>query len=196
RLPPVQIQLLKETSRVWFHANELLDLGPLIEKKTQIPHKISCPLTCAYGANNDSNAVGNFQFPDNLAQPFALLLVFDFSRDTATIAEWHQHKVTPGKTEIGGDPWTFCADRAFGDLHNDIGADGINARYVFNRNSFSRPLAPAAINFLDTAVECSRYCVPKMEERIFLEADVNKHRSEERRVGKECKYRSTRNQLK
>ena len=133
-------------------------------------------MTFAYGADNDSNPVGNIQFTHNLAQPFALLLVFDFSRDTATIAEWHQHQVAPGKTEIGGNPWTFCADGAFGHLHNDIGADGINARYVFNRNPFSRPLAPAAINFLDTAVECSRYCVPKMEERIFLEADVNKHR--------------------
>ena len=41
---------------------------------------------------------------------------------------------------------------------------------------FSRPLAPTAINFLNATVERSRNCVPEMEERIFFEADVNKHR--------------------
>src|SRR4029079_15478167 len=57
---PDQIRLPKETARSRFLTNELLDLVPLIEKKTQIPHKIPCPLTFAYGADNDSDAVGNF----------------------------------------------------------------------------------------------------------------------------------------
>src|SRR5207247_7879048 len=63
-----------------------------------------------------------------------------------------------------------------GDLHNNIRVDGINTLYIFNRDPFSRPLAPAAIDFLNATVERSRNCVPKVKERIFLEADVDKHR--------------------
>ena len=174
--PADQIRLLKEAARGWFPTNELLDLGPLIEKKTQIPHKVPCPLTFTDRADNDSNSVGNIQFTHNLAQPFALLLVFNFSRDAAAIAKRHQHQVAPGKTEIRGYPRPLVPDGTLGDLHNNIRADGINTRYIFNRDPFSRPLAPAAIDFLNAAVERSRNCVPKMKERIFLEADVDKHR--------------------
>src|SRR5262249_20796887 len=41
---------------------------------------------------------------------------------------------------------------------------------------FSRAFAPAAIDFLNPAVERSGDCIPKMKERVFLEADVHKHR--------------------
>src|SRR4029450_860702 len=101
-------------------------LTPLIKKKTQIPHEISCPLTFTDGADNDSDSVGNFPFPDNLSQPFALLLVFNFSRDTAAIAEWHQHQVPPGKTEIRSHPRAFVPYGALGDLHNERVARWIN----------------------------------------------------------------------
>jgi hypothetical protein len=57
---PDQIRLLKETAGGRFLTNELLDQGPLIEKKPQVPHEIPRPLTFAYGADNDSDAVGNF----------------------------------------------------------------------------------------------------------------------------------------
>src|SRR4029077_16911343 len=173
---PNQIRLVEETARGWFLTNELLDLGPLIEKKTQIPHKVPCPLAFTDGPDNDSNAVGNLQFTHNLAQPFALLLVFNFPRDAAPIAKRHQHQVASGKTEIRSYPRPFVPDGTLGDLHNDIRADWIDTRYIFNRDPFSRPLASAAIDFLNPAVERSRNCIPKMKERIFLKADVDKHR--------------------
>src|SRR6185437_8894795 len=106
----------------------------------------------------------------------ALFLVFNLTRDAAAIAKRHQDQVTSGKTKIRGYPRSFVPDGTLGHLHNNIRANRINTRYIFNRDPLSRPLAPTAINFLNTAVERSRNCIPKMKERIFLEADVDEHR--------------------
>src|SRR5206468_3074115 len=64
----------------------------------------------------------------------------------------------------------------FGYLHNYIRADRVNARYVFYSDPFSRPLVSPPIDFFNTAVKRSRNCIPKMKERVFFKADVNKHR--------------------
>src|SRR5439155_18290694 len=62
-----QIRLLKETARSRFLSNGQLNFGPLIEQETQIPNEVSGTLTFAYGANNDSNTVGNVQLAQDLA---------------------------------------------------------------------------------------------------------------------------------
>ena len=46
----------------------------------------------------------------------------------------------------------------------------------FNGDPFSRPLVSPSVDFLNAAVERSRNRIPKMKERVFLKADVNKHR--------------------
>src|SRR5262249_39662787 len=95
---------------------------------------------------------------------------FDFSRDTAAVAERHQHQVATSKTEIRSDPRSLGPNGAFRYLYNYIRPDGINARYVFNRNPFSRPLASAAINFFNAAVKRSRDCTQKVRNAFFLKA--------------------------
>src|SRR5439155_4620603 len=62
------------------------------------------------------------------------------------------------------------------DLYDYIRADWVNAGYVLYRDSFSRPLVPAPIDFFNAAVKRSWDRVPKMKECVFFEADVNKHR--------------------
>jgi len=92
------------------------------------------------------------------------------------ITERHKNQVAPRKTEIGCHPRPLRTDRAFGDLYDYIRADWVNAGYVLYRDSFSRPLVPAPIDFFNAAVKRSWDRVPKMKERVFLKADVDKHR--------------------
>src|SRR5206468_12634119 len=80
------------------------------------------------------------------------------------------------KTQIGCHPRPLRTDRAFGYLHNYIRGDWISAGYILYGDSFSRPLIPPPIDFFNAAVKRSRNRIPKMEERVFLKADVNKHR--------------------
>ena len=153
-----------------------LDLGPLIEKNTQIAHKISGALTFAHRADDHPDPFGNIQFAQNLAQPLALFGSLDLSRDTAAIAERHQHQISAGKTQIGRDARPLGADRAFGDLHDHLRADRVNAWDVFHGDSFSVACSSGPIDFLDPAVERGGNGVPKMKERVFFEADVDEHR--------------------
>src|SRR4030095_2910985 len=88
----------------------------------------------------------------------------------------HQDQISPGETEIGCDPRPLRADRAFGDLHDHVRTNRINVRDVFYRDPFSRALVRASVDFFDPAIERRGNRVPKMQERIFFEADVNKHR--------------------
>src|SRR5262249_45452362 len=171
-----QVRFLKEPTRSRVVADGLLDFGPLIEQKTQIANEISGALAFAHCANDDSNTVGGIQVTQNLTEPFALLWVLNFSRDTAVISERHQHQITARKTEIGSHPRPLCTDRAFGYLHNDIGADRVNTRYIFYGDSFSGTLVSPAIDFFNPAVKRGRNRIPKMQKRVFLEADVDKHR--------------------
>ena len=92
------------------------------------------------------------------------------------ITEGHQNQVAPRKTQIGRHPRPLRTDRAFGYLHDYIRADWVNAGYILYGDSFSRPLVPPPIDFFNAAVKRSRNRVPKMKERVFFEADVNKHR--------------------
>src|SRR5581483_2443709 len=157
-----QIRFLEQAARGWLLANQSLDLSPLIEKETEIPHKIPRPLAFTYSADDDPNAIGNFQFTDNFAQSFALFLIFNLTRDAAAITERHEHKLASRETEVGGDSGAFITNWTFGHLHNDIRTNRIDARNIFDRDSFSRAPAAAAIDLLNATVECRRDGVPKM----------------------------------
>src|SRR5262249_28752177 len=141
-----------------------------------IADEISGTLTFANCADDNANPFSNIQLAQDLAQSLAFFRLFNFSRDTAAIAEWHQHQISPGETEIGCDAWTLGTNCAFRDLHNPFRADGVNARYVFYRDSFSRAFIRPSVNFFDTAIERRGDGIPEMKERIFFEADVDKHR--------------------
>ena len=92
------------------------------------------------------------------------------------ITEWHENQVAAWKTQIRRHSRAFCANRAFGYLHNYIRSYRVDTRNVLYGDSFSRALISSSIDFFNTTIERSRNRVPEMKERIFLEADVNKHR--------------------
>ena len=156
--------------------NGLIDFGPLIEKNLQVAHKIPRALTFSDCADDDADAIRNIQLTKNFAQPLTFLRFLDFSRDTAAIAERHQHQIAAGKTEIGCDARPLGADWAFGNLHDHIRTHRINGRDVFNGDPLAGALIRAPVDFFDPAVERRGNRIPKMEERVLFEADVNKHR--------------------
>ena len=171
-----QIGFFKQPAWGRIVPNGLIDFGPLVQQNSQIADKIPGALTFANCADDHANPFGNFQLAQDLAQSLAFFRLFNFSRDTAAIAEWHQDQIPPGETEIRGDARTLGADWALGDLHDHVRADRVNARYVFYRDPFSRALVRPSVNFFDAAIERGGNGVPEMKERIFFEADVNKHR--------------------
>src|SRR5207244_8185882 len=106
----------------------------------------------------------------------AFFRLFNFSRDTAAIAERHQDQIPSSETEIRSDARTLGADWAFGDLHDYIRADRVDAGYVFYRDPFSRPLVRASVNFFDAAVERGGNSVPVKKERILFDVYLNNKR--------------------
>src|SRR4029077_11166012 len=116
---------------------------------SQIADKIPGTLTFAHCEDDHDNSFRNVQLPQNLAQSLAFFRLFKLSSTTATIAEWHQNQIPPSETEIGCDAGAFGADGAFGDLHNHVRADRVDARYVFYRDPFSRALVRLSVNFFD-----------------------------------------------
>ena len=171
-----QVRLLKNATGRRLFADELLDFGPFIEKEAQIAHEISGTLALAHRSNDHADAFGNVELAQNFAETIAFFRLFDFSRNAAAIAEWHQDQIAPGETEIGGDARSLCSNRAFGDLHDDFRADRIDARNVFGGDPFARPFVGRPIDFFDAAVERGGNSIPEMEEGVFFEADVHEHR--------------------
>src|SRR4030095_6671672 len=148
-----QIGLLKYAARRGLLANDLLDLGPLIEEEPQVANEISGTLSFPYGGNDNPDPFGNVQFAQDLAKPLALLWILDFSRDSAVIAERHQYQVTPGETEVRRNPGPFRPNRSFGYLDNYVRTDRVNVRYIFCRDPFSWPLVRRPIDFFNSPVE-------------------------------------------
>src|SRR5205807_8432674 len=175
--PPFpQVRLLKNATGRRLFADELLDFGPFIEKEAQIAHEISGALALAHRSNDHADAFGNVELAQNFAETIAFFRLFDFPRNAAAIAEWHQDQIAPGETEIGGDARSLCSNRALGDLHDDFRADRIDARNVFGGDPFARPFVGRPIDFFDATVERGGNGIPEMEEGVFFEADVHEHR--------------------
>ena len=174
--PVDQIRLLKDTAGRGFCLDRLFDFRPLLEEETQIAHKIAGTLAFADGANNHPDALRNLQAAQDFSKSFPFLRVLDFSRDAAAIAVGHENQIAPGEAEVGRHARAFRSDGALGDLDDHVRADGINARDILGRDPFFRPPVLRPIDLLDAAVERGGNGVPKMEERIFFEADVHEHR--------------------
>src|SRR5262249_39774336 len=115
-----QVRFFKQPARGRVVTNGLIDFAPLIQQNSQIADEIPGTLTFANGADDDANPFSNIQLPQDLAQSLAFLRLFNFSRDTAAIAKWHQNQIPAGETEIRGDAGTLGTDWAFGDLHNHV----------------------------------------------------------------------------
>ncbi len=156
--------------------NFLLDLAPLIEEKAQIANKITGALAFTDGANNHADSVRDIELAQNFSQAFAFLRIFNLARDAAPIAEGHENKVTPGETQVGRDARTLGSDRPFRHLHDNIRTNRINIRNILCRDPFALPALTRAVDFFDSTVERGWDGIPEMEESIFLEADVDKHR--------------------
>ena len=67
-----QIGLLKNSARGRTLTNQLLDLGPLIEKETQIADKESRALSFSNGADDDADAFRNIKLAQDFAETIAL----------------------------------------------------------------------------------------------------------------------------
>ena len=84
-----QVRFFKNATGRRLVANHLLNLGPLIEQKTQIAHEVSRALTFPHRANDDANSFGNIEIAQNFPEAVAFLRVLDLARNSAAIAERH-----------------------------------------------------------------------------------------------------------
>jgi hypothetical protein len=100
-------------------------------------------------ADDHANSFWNIQLGVRPCAVARVLSALQFFERYRSIAEWHQNQIPPGETEIGCDARAFGTDWAFGDLHNHVRADRVDARYVFYRDPFSRALVRLSVNFFD-----------------------------------------------
>ena len=83
-------------------------------------------------------------------------------------------RVATGQADAGGQPRTFGADGAFGDLDHDFAAWGIEVGDVLLGDASLRfPAFGAAVYGLNARVERGRHDVPVVEEAVLLAADVH-----------------------
>ena len=147
--------------------------APLLEQEGQVAHEVARLLVLADGPHNDAHALGDREAAEDFLEALAFLLILNFAGDAALVGVGQQDQVAPGQDEIGGHSRSLGADRAFGDLDDDLAAGRIDARNVFLGDlGFVAPLVFAFDDF-DAAVEAAGHNVPIMKEGVFLEADVN-----------------------
>ena len=127
--------------------------APFLEQQGEVAHEVTLLLAFAGGAHDDAHAVGDGEFAQDLLQALAFLLVLDLARDAALVGVGQQHEVTAGQDEVGGDARAFGADRAFGDLHDDVAAGRIEARDVLLRDLGLVAPAAFALDDFHAAVE-------------------------------------------
>ncbi len=70
---------------------------------------------------------GMVKFAEDFFQALAFLLVLDFAGDAALVGVGEEDEVTAGQDEVGGDAGALGADRALGDLDDDVAARGVEA---------------------------------------------------------------------
>ena len=148
----------------------------MLDQQTQVAHEIAGALAFADGANDHTDAFRNLQAPQDFPQAVAFFRVLDLARDAAAIAVRHENQITSRKAEVRRDARAFRPDGTFRDLHDHFRTDGINARNVLGGDALFRAAIFRPVDFFDAAVERGGNGVPKMEERIFFEADVHEHR--------------------
>src|SRR6185503_14954233 len=96
-----------------------LDASPFIEEKREVANEIAQLLAFAHRADNHAHAFRDAETAQNFLEALALLLVLDFSGNTALVRVGKEHEIAAGKNEVGSDARSFGADGAFGHLHDD-----------------------------------------------------------------------------
>ena len=69
--------------------------------------------------DHTANVVGK-NFLHHLAKALTFAALVDFAAHAHLRREWHVDQEATGQRHLRGDPWTFGADRFFGDLHQDV----------------------------------------------------------------------------
>src|SRR5256885_13074956 len=157
-----QVRLFKNATGRGFVPNQPFNFGPLVDKKSQIPHEVARALAFADGANDHANPFRDIEIAQNFPETVALLRVLDLARDSAAIAKRHQNEITTGETQVRGHVRAFCSNRTFCDLNDDLRTNWIDIWNIFR----GYPLAlflRRAVDFFDSAVERRRQRVPEME---------------------------------
>ena len=125
------------------------------------------------GAEDDAHAFRKIDVFKDLAQASTLLRIFNLAGDAAGIVERHQNEQATGQRDVRGDTRALVANGPFGDLHHDLGADGIQSGDVLGFDALFL-LRAAAIDFLH-AFERGGDGVPEVKEGILVESDVDEH---------------------
>ncbi len=171
-----QVGLFENARGRRLFADLLFDPRPLLEEEAEVANEITGTLSFPNGADDDPESLGNVELAQNLAQTRALFRILDLARNAAAIAEGHEDQIATGETKIGRNARPFASDRSFRHLHDDFGADRIDTRDILGRQAFLILFPIRPLDFLDAAVERGGDRIPKMEEGIFLESDVDEHR--------------------
>ncbi len=131
----------------------------------------------AGGADDDAHALGNGELVDEGLQALALRQVLDLAGDAAAVGERREDQVAAGEGEVRRGARTLGANRAFGDLDDDVGARRVQARDVLDRGLGGAGAAGVLLlvdaHDLDGGVGGGREHVPVVEEGVFVVADVD-----------------------
>ena len=111
----------------------LLDLLPCAEQEVEVADEIAGLLALAGSAHDDAHAFGNGEFVEQLPEALAFLDVLDLAGDAALIGVRHQDQEAARQGEIGRRAGPLGADRALGDLDDDLSARRVEAGDVFDR---------------------------------------------------------------
>ena len=171
--PLHQIGLLEHAGGASLFGNPLLNGLPFFDQQRHIAHEIRRPLALAHSADDDPHPVGNRKAAQNLLQPRAFFMVFNFARNAALVGVRQQHQITPRQGQVRGHARPLGADRPFGDLDDDVASRRIKARDVLLRNLWAITAAAFALDEFNPAVKRGRHDVPIMQEGVLLEADVH-----------------------
>ncbi len=70
----------------------------------------------AGGADDEADALGRVELAKDIAEPAAVFVAFDFSRDADATEGRHEHQVAAGDADVGGERGAFGADAFLDDL--------------------------------------------------------------------------------
>src|SRR5690606_18092967 len=124
-----------------------LDCAPQLQQVVEVPLHLFAGTAQAGGANDQAHVCGNVQAVQGLAQ-FVALLAFDAPRNAAgTRVVGHQHQVTAGQADEGGQGCALVATLFFLHLDDDFLAFAQDVLDV--HATFGRLLEVFAGNFLE-----------------------------------------------
>ena len=97
-----QARFLVDQERALAALGGAVDRGPQLEQVVQVPLQLGCVAADAGGARDDAHAVGVFELVQRLLE-FLAVFTLDAAADaTTTRVVGHQHHVTAGQADEGG----------------------------------------------------------------------------------------------